>query len=125
MVSGATYLSTIPLGEIPDFGTGIDPMFTISACVLVCGALGFTAGGIFGRTLWKLMNRRELTRMDIKEKVYFEHIQNNRSDPRLSSYRNPLPDYYGERVTSVKGYRTWLKKQRIHESKGMSKADLD
>jgi hypothetical protein len=31
----------------------------------------------------------------------------------LPATQNKMPDYYGEKVTSVAQYRQWLKQQRI------------
>jgi import inner membrane translocase subunit TIM23 len=30
---------------------------------------------------------------------------------------NPVPDYYGEKISSVKDYRQWLKDQRAFNKK--------
>jgi len=31
--------------------------------------------------------------------------------------QNPVPDYYGEKITSVQSYRQWLKDQRAFNKK--------
>ncbi|EIE85208.1 hypothetical protein RO3G_09918 [Rhizopus delemar RA 99-880] len=49
----------------------------------------------------------------------------NRADARLNSIRNPVPDYYGEKVQSVHGYRSWLRKQREHYRKGVFGGDVN
>ncbi|PVU98754.1 hypothetical protein BB559_001286 [Furculomyces boomerangus] len=119
MGAGTAYLSTIPMENVVTL-SAIDPMVIISGAVVMCGVFGFMGGGFIGGNLWKLINKKDLVRINAKETDYFDHIKNNRSDPRLSSYRNPLPDYYGERIYSVKDYRKWLKKQRNHERNGYS-----
>ncbi len=40
-----------------------------------------------------------------------------RADPSSSSPQNPIPDYYGEKVASVRDYRRWLKDQRAFKLK--------
>ncbi|KAK3648487.1 TIM23 complex component [Elasticomyces elasticus] len=52
-----------------------------------------------------------------KEKSFYRRIQKYRADPSSSSPQNPIPDYYGEKVASVKDYRRWLKDQRAFKLK--------
>lgn len=40
-----------------------------------------------------------------------------RVDPSASSMANPVPDYYGEKISSVSDYRQWLKDQRAFNKK--------
>ncbi|OMH85231.1 Presequence translocated-associated motor subunit PAM17, mitochondrial [Zancudomyces culisetae] len=112
LATGSAYFSTIPLGNIMIIN-GIDPTIIVTLLVFTCGIVGYAFGRTSGSLLYRTFNRR-------KEADFFDHIKKNRSDPRLSSYRNPLPDYYGERISSVKHYRDWMKKQRKHELKGLS-----
>ncbi|KAI7864554.1 mitochondrial import protein Pam17-domain-containing protein, partial [Spinellus fusiger] len=49
----------------------------------------------------------------------------NRADARLHSIRNPVPDYYGEKIQSVADYRSWLRKQREHYRKGVFGGNVD
>lgn len=60
-----------------------------------------------------------LTRWDQqqKERDFFARIRKYRVDPTSSSMQNPVPDYYGEKITSVAGYRNWLKDQRAFNKK--------
>ena len=52
-----------------------------------------------------------------KEKSFYRRIQMFRADPSSSSPQNPIPDYYGEKVASVRDYRRWLKDQRAFKLK--------
>jgi import inner membrane translocase subunit TIM23 len=52
-----------------------------------------------------------------KEKEFYTRIKKYRVDPSASSMANPVPDYYGERISSVQGYRQWLKDQRAFNKK--------
>lgn len=80
---------------------------------------------MFGNTLFKLTNRKTAHAMNIRDKEFYEHIKKNRADARLNSIRNPVPDYYGEKVQSVHGYRSWLRKQREHYRKGVFGGDVN
>lgn len=52
-----------------------------------------------------------------KEKSFYARIKRYRADPSASSPQNPIPDYYGEKIASVKDYRRWLKDQRTFNRK--------
>jgi len=52
-----------------------------------------------------------------KESQFFARIKKNRVDPSSSSTGNPVPDFYGEKIQSVAGYRQWLKDQRAFNKK--------
>lgn len=60
--------------------------------------------------------RRGLTAIQ-KEKSFFARVKRYRADPSRGSPQNPVPDYYGEKISSVKGYRSWLKDQRAFNRK--------
>ncbi len=51
------------------------------------------------------------------DKEFHKHIVKNRADPTANSVRNPVPDYYGEKIKSVSEYRKWLRKQREYRRK--------
>lgn len=55
--------------------------------------------------------------MEKKEKEFYGRIKKFRVDPSASSAANPVPDYYGEKIGSVAGYRQWLKDQRAFNRK--------
>jgi import inner membrane translocase subunit TIM23 len=52
-----------------------------------------------------------------KDSGFFNRIKRHRVDPTASSLANPPPDYYGEKIGSVAGYRRWLKDQRAFNLK--------
>ena len=55
-----------------------------------------------------------------KEKDFYQHIKRHRVDPSSQSVSNPVPDYYGEKIDSLKAYRQWLKDQRAFTRKRQS-----
>ncbi|KAJ1935328.1 TIM23 complex component [Linderina macrospora] len=83
--------------------------------------MGFAVGPSVGRVWYKIGNRRLAQTLDQKEAEFFHHVKANRSDPSFSSVNNPLPDFYGEKINSLQGYRRWLRKQREHERRGTFK----
>ncbi|KAJ3083597.1 TIM23 complex component, partial [Quaeritorhiza haematococci] len=53
-----------------------------------------------------------LEALDARDAEFFDRIARNRPQDIRTNLQNPLPDYYGEKIKSVKDYREWLKKQR-------------
>jgi mitochondrial import inner membrane translocase subunit TIM23 len=79
--------------------------------------VGWLLGPFIGNLVWRTLHRASLRDFVAKEKTFFERIKKHRVDPRGASANNPVPDYYGERVGSVHGYRSWLKDQRAFNRK--------
>lgn len=52
-----------------------------------------------------------------KEKSFYDRVNRYRGDASKSSPQNPVPDFYGEKIKSVKDYRRWLKDQRAFKRK--------
>jgi import inner membrane translocase subunit TIM23 len=96
---------------------GLDPFVVLGIATAACGALGWLIGPILGNTVWGLVHRQYLGGVAIKEKEFFNRIKRFRVDPSANSIANPVPDYYGEKIGSVQGYRQWLKDQRAYNRK--------
>ncbi|KAJ1660407.1 TIM23 complex component [Dispira simplex] len=96
---------------------GFEPMVVYTIGLVGCGLAGTLLGPVIGGGIWKVTHRGLAHRMEAKDKVFYHHILHNRSDPSLHSFRNPIPDFYGEKINSVADYRKWLRKQRAHERK--------
>jgi len=79
--------------------------------------LGWLIGPAFGNSLWRLLHRTRLPEFTIKERAFFDRIKKHRVNPSGASTNNPVPDFYGEKVGSVSGYRRWLKDQRAFNRK--------
>ncbi|KAI1857861.1 uncharacterized protein JN550_013001 [Neoarthrinium moseri] len=103
------------LGKIP-----LDPFITLGLMTMGSAALGWLAGPSLGATIFYMVKRGVKTPMAIKEAEFFARIKKNRVDPSVSSVGNPVPDYYGEKISSVAGYRQWLKDQRAFNKKRTS-----
>ncbi|KAH8650197.1 mitochondrial import protein Pam17-domain-containing protein [Xylariales sp. PMI_506] len=103
------------LGQIP-----LDPFITLGLMTLGCAALGWLAGPSLGSAIFYTVKRGVKAPMALKEAEFFARIKKNRVDPSVSSVGNPVPDYYGEKISSVAGYRQWLKDQRAFNKKRTS-----
>ncbi|CZR51018.1 probable PAM17 Presequence translocase-associated motor subunit, required for stable complex formation between cochaperones Pam16p and Pam18p [Phialocephala subalpina] len=100
------------VGQIP-----LDPFITLGLITFTCGGVGWLAGPIVGTAVFNWRNRKFRGQMDEKEKEFYRRIKRYRVDPSASSMANPVPDYYGEKISSVAGYRQWLKDQRAFNKK--------
>ncbi|CCF45808.1 hypothetical protein CH063_14763 [Colletotrichum higginsianum] len=98
----------------------LDPFITMGMMTMAFGALGWLVGPSVGSLVFYTLNKRWKNQMTIKEKEFFARIKKNRVDPSVSSVGNPVPDFYGEKISSVKGYRQWLKDQRAFNKKRIS-----
>lgn len=119
-VTGAmfVFLSTQP--EMADEVTKLiplDPVVSMGILTFAATFAGWLIGPIFGNTIWKLLHRSGLSEFTLKEKAFFERIKKHRVNPMGASTNNPVPDYYGEKIGSVSGYRRWLKDQRAFNRK--------
>ncbi|KIW12334.1 hypothetical protein PV08_09611 [Exophiala spinifera] len=109
--------------ELPDLADQItklvptDPFISMGLATFGATFLGWLIGPAFGNSLWKLLHRSRLPEFTIKERAFFERIKKHRVNPSGASTNNPVPDFYGEKISSVAGYRNWLKDQRAFNRK--------
>ncbi|KAL1852243.1 hypothetical protein Plec18167_006056 [Paecilomyces lecythidis] len=96
---------------------GLDPFIVLGLATAACGAAGWLAGPFLGNAVWGLVHRRYKSGVAVKEKEFYNRIKRHRVDPSSNSLANPVPDYYGEKIGSVQGYRQWLKDQRAYNRK--------
>ncbi|OTA98499.1 hypothetical protein M426DRAFT_40087, partial [Hypoxylon sp. CI-4A] len=99
----------------------MDPFFALGIMTLGFAGLGWLAGPSLGSALFYTFKRGVKKPMAIKESEFFARIKKNRVDPSNSSLSgNAVPDFYGEKISSVAGYRQWLKDQRAFNKKRTS-----
>lgn len=114
--TGAMVLSTgaaeALVSQVP-----LDPMITLGLMTFGSAALGWLAGPALGSQVFYALNRKYQKQMTVKETQFFARVKKNRVDPTNSSAGNPVPDFYGEKISSVAGYRQWLKDQRAFNKK--------
>ncbi|KAI1821755.1 Pam17-domain-containing protein [Xylaria intraflava] len=99
----------------------MDPFFALGIITLSCAGLGWLAGPSLGSAFFYTFKRGVKQPMAVKEAEFFSRIKKNRVDPSNSSLSgNAVPDFYGEKISSVAGYRQWLKDQRAFNKKRTS-----
>ncbi|KAH6650379.1 mitochondrial import protein Pam17-domain-containing protein [Chaetomium tenue] len=95
----------------------LDPLITLGLMTLSCAALGWLVGPSLGSAVFNALKSKYKGPMAVKESEFFARIKKHRVDPSASSVRNPVPDFYGEKISSVAGYRQWLRDQRSFNKK--------
>ncbi|KAK4129042.1 Pam17-domain-containing protein [Parathielavia appendiculata] len=114
--SGALVLSSgmadSVVGQIP-----LDPLITLGLMTMSFAALGWLVGPSLGSAVFNALKSKYKGPMAVKESEFFARIKKHRVDPSASSVRNPVPDFYGEKISSVTGYRQWLRDQRAFNKK--------
>ncbi|KAI0596498.1 Pam17-domain-containing protein [Biscogniauxia sp. FL1348] len=118
--AGATLLMNMEmdwlLNKVP-----MDPFFALGLITLSFAGLGWLAGPVLGSALFHTFKRGVKRPMAVKESEFFARIKKHRVDPSNSSLSgNAVPDFYGEKISSVAGYRQWLKDQRAFNKKRTS-----
>ncbi|RKF64453.1 Presequence translocated-associated motor subunit pam17, mitochondrial [Erysiphe neolycopersici] len=95
----------------------LDPFITLGLVTFTCGGLGWLLGPAAGTALFNWKNRELRAQIELREKEFYRRVRRYRVDPSNSSMANPVPDYYGEKVSSVHDYRQWLKDCRAFNKK--------
>ncbi|KND89949.1 Presequence translocated-associated motor subunit PAM17, mitochondrial [Tolypocladium ophioglossoides CBS 100239] len=113
---GAILLST-GLAEPLVMQIPLDPFVTLGLMTLACAGMGWLVGPSIGNQVFYILNHRFKAQMIEKESKFFARVKKHRVDPSNSSAGNPVPDFYGEKIQSVSGYRQWLKDQRAFNKK--------
>ncbi|KAJ5473819.1 hypothetical protein N7475_003385 [Penicillium sp. IBT 31633x] len=114
---GVQILSGQDLEHLGAAVMGLDPFIVLGLATAACGAVGWLLGPALGNGIWGLVYRKYKPSVNTKEKEFFDRIRRFRVDPSTNSISNPVPDYYGEKIGSVQGYRSWLKDQRAYNRK--------
>ncbi|KAJ5874397.1 uncharacterized protein N7529_002827 [Penicillium soppii] len=115
--AGVQVLSGQDLEALGGAVMGLDPFVVLGLATAACGAAGWLVGPVVGNGVWGLVYRKYKPSVNTKEKEFFDRIRRFRVDPSTNSIANPVPDYYGEKIGSVQGYRQWLKDQRAYNRK--------
>ena len=109
MGASFSYLSQIEIDPTETL-FGLD-VFTVYIGAIMCtGFVGFMFGpALIGDPLFALINRKIMGTYRTKQTLFLKHIAKMRVDASRQSMNNPVPDYYGEKIGSLAGYRQWLR----------------
>ncbi|KAF2094121.1 Pam17-domain-containing protein [Rhizodiscina lignyota] len=116
-VAGIAYLSQSDFDRWGASAFGLDPFILLGIATFAFAGAGWLMGPFAGGAVFNTMYRGVKPEIMAKEKDFFTRVKKNRADPSNSSLNNPIPDYYGEKIGSVKDYRTWLRDQRAFRLK--------
>lgn len=104
---------------------GLDPIYINAGLTLASTGLGWLTGPTVGNSIWGLLHRKNAKQIAEKDHDFYEHIKRNRVDPTRQSVQNPVPDYYGEKIGSIKQYRQWLRDQAAFRRKAAHGLEQD
>ncbi|KAI9878338.1 MAG: TIM23 complex component [Pleopsidium flavum] len=117
---GVSFLSQQDMEALGGQLFGLDPFVVLGLTTAAFGALGWLAGPFVGNAAFNVLNKKYKAQIAEKEREFYHRIKRYRVDPSSQSFSNPVPDYYGEKIGSVKDYRQWLKDQRAYNKKRQS-----
>ncbi|KAK9469906.1 mitochondrial import protein Pam17 [Lipomyces arxii] len=116
-LTGWGYISNIVI-DPTQMIYGFDPMLVMGAGLFLFSGCCSLLGPIAGNFVFNfLVLRSKRIPFRIKEDMFLKHIKRNRVDPSYQSFANPVPDYYGEKITSLHGYRRWLRNCAAYRKK--------
>ncbi|KAF8981276.1 TIM23 complex component [Entomortierella lignicola] len=104
---------------------GMEQVIVYGVGAIAAGIAGLAAGPLIGSMVFRAFNSKSRPLVDRMDKEFYKHIVKNRANPTANSVRNPVPDFYGEKIKSVKEYRAWLRKQREYRRKSEFFVDVD
>lgn len=96
---------------------GLDPVMIMGGTVILGGVFGYLLGPFLGTPIFKLAKSSVLPQFKAKEELFLRRIKHYRVDPTSQSFSNPVPDYYGERIYSLKTYKQWLRDCNAYKRK--------
>ncbi|KAI9808331.1 MAG: TIM23 complex component [Sarcosagium campestre] len=98
----------------------LNPFIILGLITAGFTTVGWLSGPMFGSAIFRTFNKNTAAEIISKEREFYRRIKKYRVDPSSQSIANPVPDYYGEKISSVGGYRQWLKDQRAFNIKRQS-----
>lgn len=96
---------------------GVEIGMILGIGVVLCGVLGYLAGPSLGNVVFRQVIRKDWQSFSHKNYEFLKRIEKNRPDPSSQSYSNPIPDYYGEKISSLGKYREWLRDNYRYKQK--------
>lgn len=88
---------------------GFDPLMIMGGAVVLGGLVGYLVGPFIGSFVFRMKNRANLKQFELRNSEFLIRLRANRPDPSSQSFSNPIPDYYGEKIYSLKDYKQWLR----------------
>lgn len=97
---------------------GVEIQWIYMGAIVLSGFFGWLVGPMFGNQLfkWSIGSRRHA--FDKMDDIFLRHVVRNRPDPSRNNVNyNPLSDFYGEKISSIRDYRHWLREGRLFTKK--------
>ncbi len=93
---------------------GVDPLVAVGALTAAGCAASYVAGAALIGALFRVLRPSLSAALDARQRDYYARVVRWRANVAPSAARilRRGTDFYGERVSSVADYRTWLRLQR-------------
>ncbi|ODQ63635.1 Pam17-domain-containing protein [Nadsonia fulvescens var. elongata DSM 6958] len=118
---GWSYIGMIEIDPTKEI-MGFDPFMVHGAGLVVAICFCSMFGPSINDVCLRLFQNTKYKQYQIKNSQFLKRIAKNRVDPSLQSLSNPVPDYYGEKINSLKEYRGWLRDCNTHRRKRQTEA---
>lgn len=96
---------------------GFDMLQVLPFGLLLCGGVGALAGPSIGGLVFRASLGKNFASFNQKNAEFLRHVKKMRPDPSKQTLAIPVPDYYGEKIGSLKDYRRWLRDGRAFKRK--------
>ncbi|KAK9368696.1 mitochondrial import protein Pam17-domain-containing protein [Lipomyces kononenkoae] len=117
VIVGWEYISSVNI-DPTQMIFGFDPLLAMGAGLFLFTGFCALLGPLLGNFVFNfLVLRSKRIPFRLKEDLFLQHVRKNRVDPSYQSFANPVPDYYGEKITSLHGYRRWLRNCAAYRKK--------
>jgi len=99
-----TYLGNIEV-DVEKPIVGLDPIMVLGGAVILGGGFGYLLTPFLCTAIFNLQNEAVIQPFKLMDEKLMMRIKRNRLTHSSRSFSNPVPDYYEERIYSLKDYR--------------------
>lgn len=92
---------------------GMDPLVVVGASTALGLAGSFFTGSALAGLAWRILRPRTALQLNSHQRDFYARISKYRANvPPNPTQMNFSFDFYGEKISSVKDYRHWLRRQK-------------
>lgn len=97
---------------------GVEVQWIYMGAIVVSGFFGWLVGPFFGTQIFRATIGARRQAFEQMDNIFLRHVARNRPDPSRNNVNyNPLSDFYGEKISSIRDYRHWLREGRLFMKK--------
>lgn len=96
---------------------GFDPLQVLPVVIALFAGVGALFGPSLGNIIFRASLGKNFAEFNVKNAEFLRHVKKMRPDPSKQTFANPVPDYYGEKIGSLKDYKRWLRDGKAYRRK--------